>query len=372
MVLAQPRATGLVLQLFRVLAEARGRGIDCHVFCLVRTPEEADSMATAARKFGLRCECLEDRGALDFRPLRAFIRRMREQSPLLIQTHGYKPSLYGLLARVLAGRPWVAFYHGRTFTDWKVKLYHALDRWLMSCASAIVTAAPGVDRHFHPWDRGRLVVVPNGLVPIAPPSRSRAESRVAWNVGEGARAIGYVGRLSREKGPDRFLAALARLRDEGMPVHGLVVGEGPLRPRLEKLAGELAIEDDVTFTGYVPNVADAYAAMDVLVISSRSEVFPNVLLEAVDAGLPVAATPVGGIPSVARVLGTVVTSDDGGAGALAAAVKKALGGATADALARARTRLHERYSQGARAEKLMDVYAGVASHPRAMRHQARG
>jgi len=106
---------------------------------------------------------------------------------------------------------------------------------------------------------------------------------------------GWVGRMSREKGPDVVVAAL---RDEDANhVTLCMVGEGPLRAELAErtVSGHGA---RVLWAGAVPDAGRLFAAFDVLVLSSRTEGTPMVLFEAMDAGVPIVATRVGGVPDV--------------------------------------------------------------------------
>ncbi len=109
-----------------------------------------------------------------------------------------------------------------------------------------------------------------------------------------------VGRLVKQKRIDRFLTILAKVRSAAeVPVSGLIVGDGPLRPILEQQAKALRLlPDGVEFCGQVPDVRPIYGKADILVLTSDHEGTPNVVLEAMASGLPVVATKVGGVPEV--------------------------------------------------------------------------
>ena len=146
---------------------------------------------------------------------------------------------------------------------------------------------PGL-RHVHHRLRERIRVLPNGV--DLHPRRS--------NTGE---AIVFVGRLIKGKGLEDLLSAMHHLPDQRLTV----VGEGPERGHLERLAAGLP----VTFTGQVshPSVLAHIAGAKCLVLPSHSEAFPNVILEAMSLGVPVVATRVGG---------TTALVDDGHTGLL--------------------------------------------------------
>ena len=148
-----------------------------------------------------------------------------------------------------------------------------------------------------------------------------SEVESLWH-GEGAKILG-VGRLKPEKDFELLLRAFARLvehRDASL----VILGEGPLRTKLEDLAVRLGIADRVAMPGFRVDTSPFYATADLFVLSSTSEGFGNVLVEAMAAGLPVVST---NCPGPCEVLdhgryGCLVPAGD--VEALTAAMKAAL------------------------------------------------
>lgn len=101
-----------------------------------------------------------------------------------------------------------------------------------------------------------------------------------------------VGRLSHEKGLDLLLEAVALCDDRRVRVD--VVGDGPLRKELERRASDLGVQGSVAFRGFLANPYPLVRDADALVLPSRYEGFPNVVLEALACGTPVIATPAAG------------------------------------------------------------------------------
>lgn len=122
-----------------------------------------------------------------------------------------------------------------------------------------------------------------------------------------------VGSLLRVKRFDRFLEALALARSRNVSLRGAVVGDGPERPALERLAGRLGLlPDGVSFLGARDDVPALLAGAGFLVLTSDHEGFPNVALEAMAARRPVIATPCGDVARLVRedASGFIVPFDD--------------------------------------------------------------
>jgi glycosyltransferase involved in cell wall biosynthesis len=114
--------------------------------------------------------------------------------------------------------------------------------------------------------------------------------------GEGP-IIGTVAVLRREKNLGRLIGAFARLRAE-MPCRLLIAGDGPERAKLEEQVAALDLSRDVMFCGYTAQTERIYAALDVFALSSDTEQMPTSVIEAMAAGLAVAATKVGDVANL--------------------------------------------------------------------------
>lgn len=111
--------------------------------------------------------------------------------------------------------------------------------------------------------------------------------------------VGYIGRLEDEKGVQELVDAFPYIRQKAS-VGFLVVGDGSLLGQIKKTLDEKELLLNVAFTGWVTNVQDYLNEMRLLVLPSKTEGFPSVILEAMACGTPVLATPVGDIPSIIK------------------------------------------------------------------------
>jgi len=165
----------------------------------------------------------------------------------------------------------------------------------------------------------RLRIIPNALAAHAAPLE-RADARRALGLPADGLLAGWVGRISREKGIDVFIDALASLQDR--PIHAAILGDGPERTTESARAEAIAPSRGI-WLGSVPDAAKYFAAFDLFVLSSRTEGLPMVMLEAMAAGIPIVATNVGGIPDLLSPREAMLVPPENPA-ALAAAIRAAL------------------------------------------------
>lgn len=142
--------------------------------------------------------------------------------------------------------------------------------------------------------RKKLAVIGNAL-----PPEVFAPATPALPKAPGVLRVGMVARMNAHyKNHAGFLRIAARIRQQMPNVEFLLVGDGPLRPEVERQARELGIADAVSFLGDRRDIPALHASMDVAVLTSDSESLSNVILEAMATGLPVVAFHGGGNPEL--------------------------------------------------------------------------
>lgn len=276
---------------------------------------------------------------------RAAVRRLCEElRPDVVHTHGYRSDVADSGVARSMGIPTVTTLHGFTGGDRKNRLYEWLQvEALRSFAAVVAVSRAMADRlAARGVNPRRLHTIPNAFDPDRP-RLERAEARLRLGVSDQDFVVGWVGRLSPEKGGDVLLDALALLPGPG--VRGAIVGDGPDRAALEERTRSLGIADRVNWAGTIPDASRLFPGFDAFVLSSRTEGMPIVLLEAMAARVPVVATRVGGVPDVvsgAEAL-LVPSEDPEGLAAAVGAVREDAAGARERASA-ARRRLEREFS----------------------------
>lgn len=258
-------------------------------------------------------------------------RRLR---PSVVHTHGYRPDVVDANVARHIGIPVVTTVHGFTGGDWKNRLYE----WLQARAFRRFDAVVAVSRPLKAQlvltgvREERIHVVPNAWRALGP-ALDRTAARRALGLESDAFVVGWVGRLTPEKGADVLLDALSLAPN--LPIVAAIVGDGTEREALVAMARRLGLDARVRWLGAVPDAAARFTAFDLFVLSSRTEGSPMVLFEAMAAGVPIIATAVGGVPDT-------VSPDE------AVVIPPAQPGALADAI---RTVYHARATARTRAAR---------------------
>ena len=150
--------------------------------------------------------------------------------------------------------------------------------------------------------------IPNGVTPEKC-GRCRKENRQRFDISDNETVIGFVGRLSPEKGVNRLISCFAKVHNADRL---LIVGDGPQRDALETQARQLNVFQKTIFAGECENARSLLTAMDLFVLPSHSEGLPIALLEAMAEEIPVATTRVGNCPQVLDngKYGTLLSNDE--------------------------------------------------------------
>jgi glycosyltransferase involved in cell wall biosynthesis len=204
-------------------------------------------------------------------------RALRAERPAIVHTHGYKAGILGRLVAARHGIARVSTFHMGERAQWPVNLYAAVDNYSALCATRIAVSADIQTRLAYQSE-----LVPNYLaVPRRRPDFAPAPQR-----------IGFVGRLSPEKGPDLFCEIARQVGSDDVSWH--VYGDGVMRAELES-----RYSGSVHFHGLARDMADVWPTLGLLVMPSRAEGLPLASIEALSAGVPVIASDVGEMAKVA-------------------------------------------------------------------------
>lgn len=344
--------------------EHTGAGCRVAVLAVLSGDETAEPFLDALSEAGAEVEVarIRRRGYLTERKR---VRRVCERlDPHVVHTHGYRPDVVdGGVARSL-GIPTVSTVHGFIGGTWKSRLYERIQRFALRRFDAVVAVSSPLARELGgagvPADRIHLI--PNAL-PRRPGSLPEARARRELGVAEDAFHVGWVGRVSAEKGPDVLLDAVKGLDWPDLTVS--MIGDGPDREELEARTRRNGAGAGVRWHGRIPDAARLFSAFDVFVLSSRTEGTPLVLLEAMDAGVPVVATAVGGVPdSVGEEAALLVPPERPEELARALRRTRERPERARARVRAARRRVDDRFAPGPWAEAYRELYRSLTPRPK--------
>ncbi|NIH80856.1 glycosyltransferase [Amycolatopsis viridis] len=284
----------------------------------------------------------------------------------VVHTHSAKAGAIGRIAAHRAGVPRIVHtYHGFPFHEFQPLLrrqaYVRIERRLGRITDIALCVGTGVSveairRGLLPPERIRTIAVPVGAEVLPPSPQARPRARRALRLPDSALVVGAVGRLSYQKAPEHFIAAMTALHRPD--VVGVWVGDGELAARVQALARAAHPDTRIVLAGERADVPALLPAFDVFALPSRYEGLPVAIVEAMAAGVPVVATAVNAVPDVVRPGETGLLVPPQRPDLLATAIAYLLDrpGEAARLAHAARAQVGARYGAGALADALEAAY----------------
>jgi glycosyltransferase involved in cell wall biosynthesis len=253
---------------------------------------------------------------IDLRVLRQLRDRIVEWNPHVVQAHGGEALKYSAAALLIPRSRLVYRRIGSTPDRIAGPARRAAYARLIRRADTVVAVAEAsrwelLDRYG--TDPDRIVTIPNGVDSSRlTPTKGRRRTRKLLGIPSGAPVVLSLGALTWEKDPLGHLqVANTVLRRNAEALH-LFAGDGPLRGELQRAIERSPHRDRIRLIGVRDDVGDLLAACDVLLVASRTEGMPAVVIEAGMAGIPVASYALAGVPEVVidRQTGLLATPGD--------------------------------------------------------------
>jgi glycosyltransferase involved in cell wall biosynthesis len=363
---------GAEVMLLNLMAEQVKLGLEPVLVSIGEHHNEEKPLEKEARRRGLQVKTFRMLPGPNIAGALRVLRYARQNRFDLLHSHGYKGNiLFGFIPGKIRRLPMVNTVHGWTWTGGmtRMMIYEWLDSMSLAFMDRVVLVNEAMKDHARLRKRSRLAVevVANGI-PVESLPDSRAD-KMELNLEildfcrEGY-TIGAIGRLSQEKGFDVLLEAVAGLVTEGRDVRLALLGEGGLRGRLEDKVKALGLGQRVLMPGYVKSAGNYLSYFKLFVMPSLTEGLPIVLLEAMRAGVPIAASRVGGIPNVLDEGRAGLLLEPGNVEALKRGIAEVImNPAEAEQrLHAARKRVREEFSSRIMAEKYLEIYRRVVQH----------
>jgi glycosyltransferase involved in cell wall biosynthesis len=332
-------------------------------------------LAPVIRAAGIRLTMLQAHPfrSLGVGPLWRVARLLRREKPDIVQTWLFHADLVGGIAAWTARLP-VIWNIRASMSDsgWRpltpsvrlrlvARICEALSgvvpRKIISCSLA------NVRRNMRRYPQEKIHVIGNGVdLELFKPDRvARAEVREELGVDEDTVLIGMVARFHPVKDYGTFLTAARAILETHPRVRFLLCGEGMEKAALTRMVAAYGMQSSVLRLGYRADVARIFAALDVHLLSSRSEASGNVLMEAMAAGVPCASTDVGEARAIIGDAGRVVPPRN--AAELAAAVRELIDLTPSEMKSlrvRARQRMCEHFTLQSTIAQYAELYENIA------------
>ncbi|MES5486254.1 glycosyltransferase family 4 protein [Bradyrhizobium sp. INPA03-11B] len=279
---------------------------------------------------------------------------IRKLQPDVVHGHGAKAGAYVRLRRRSNKVIRVYTPHGGSLhyplDTWKGRFYSQLERTLMNSTDLFLFESAFARDTYQ-----RTVGKPSGLVRCVFNGVTSEEFEPVAKADD-ATDVAYVGEFRRIKGADLLIDAVAKLRADGKPVTLTLGGDGEEFERLKEQVKRLSLGDAVRFIGHV-KARFGFSKGSLLVVPSRGDSMPYVVIEAGAAGIPMIAANVGGIPEIFDTHSDALFAPSNAA-AMADAIKAALDNpaATATRAQKLRERISEHFSQSAMVEGVLAGY----------------
>jgi len=252
------------------------------------------------RKAEIPVTLIQKKWKLDFSLSRRLAVFIKERNFDIVHTWLFTANTAGRFAAKKAGVP-VIIASERCVDVWKNAIHRAIDRHLAKSTYRIIANAEAVKKFLEREGifPDKIDVIRNSFdaEPFRNPDRGKARSFLGASKDE--IAVGFAGRLSRQKGA-KYLIKAAALLPRDAPWNIYIFGEGEKKAGLEKMSRSLGVGERVKFMGGVSDTAEIFPGLDIFVLPSLWEGLPNVVIEACASSLPVVAAGAGGVREIVK------------------------------------------------------------------------
>ena len=295
----------------------------------------------------------------DLSALIRIVRLIKARKPDLIHAHSSKAGILGRMAGCLTGVPVVYTPHAFAFLmqghGCRAGFYRWVERWAAGLTSALICVSREelAEARVLGYSDGCIHYISNGI--------KLAELGMAPAVNDSVLKLGFFGRSTEQKGDDTFVRLIAELRGREMNVEGFMYGFESCSERLIRAISAKRMGLHIHQCGTIPQsgMVEQMRQMDVVVMPSRWEGLPYVLLEALAAGVPLAAYSVGGIPDVVENKKSAMLAEPGNFQGLADCIYQMQGVDLRSKLAAGGREALQNFSLEQMINKTESVYAGL-------------
>jgi glycosyltransferase involved in cell wall biosynthesis len=341
--------------------------MDTDRFCVIlaymkKREENIGPVLEKLRGKGIPYFELPGKSIIDLAQLRNICRLIREHNIKILHSHDPKTDLYGyLLGFIFPRLKLVSTIHGWIERRIRSRYYVKIDRFVLKRFDAVIAVSGAIMQIAQTHGISRLHLIRNSINvnKWQPVKRGVSSER------QGRFMIGFVGRISREKGPFDYVHIAVNILKKYPDTEFLVAGKGPEEESMKKLLQQTGIASSFYFQGQLDEqqLRELYSKLDLLLLTSYTEGLPITVLEASAMGVPLVATRVGGVCEIIQDGYNGLLADAGDIETLSVLALKVLEDkALADKFKRnGRKKVEEEFSLAASVKEIEGVYERVLS-----------
>ncbi len=233
----------------------------------------------------------------------------------LLHTHLYRANILGRIMGKFANVS-IIISSQRSIDGWK-RLYHVLlDKWTINITDCIIANCEAAKKILIEREKvksNKICVIYNGVdIKNYVTKITAILLKKELKINDSIPIIGYIGRLHCEKGVDYIPEIAVNLKKYIPQFKFVIIGEGPCKQELRREIKNRDLTENIILISGKENILDFISIMDLVVLPSREESFPQVILEAMSMAKPVVAADVGGVGEIVinGVNGTLVPPGD--------------------------------------------------------------
>ena len=279
--------------------------IDAHyipvVGCIVTSPHSQSDLYDAAVAAGIEAVKIPISNKYVFLHLPKAARQLQRLGINLIHSHGYKPSVYGFIIRLLTGISIISTCHlwfEPAKAPLKARVMISLEKFFYRWYPKIIGVSEPILEVLRKsgLDNRCLALIRNGVdIPLTPGAVELQQLRASLGIAPTDYCVINSARLTRQKDQACLIAAAKLLREKNIPVKVVIVGQGPLEAELKQQIKDSGLQDHVQLLGFRKDIPALLAMADVFALPSIDEGMPMSLLEAAAVAKPIISTLVGDI-----------------------------------------------------------------------------
>ncbi len=268
--------------------------------CLRRKDGRTEPFMKQTKKMGIKLESVWVKSRFDLNAILKIRSIFKHQNIRIFHSHDFKSNLYGLIASLGLNVKRITTAHGSTRDSLMKKIYLFIDEKITYRFFHKIISVSNKLRDFlikRGVKESKIQVIQNGFdinILLSTP----VTDEEPLSIPKGKKVFCVIGRLYHDKGHQYFIEAFSRIFKNHKNIIGLIIGDGPEYPAIQKKINRLKLNDSIILGGTRSNMVEIYKSIDFIVMPSITEGLPYVILESLSMGIPVLASSVGDIPLV--------------------------------------------------------------------------